>query len=159
LSIAEGDDGRALIHCFVGCSVHEIARALGIELRDLFPPRPDVQARPRTHSKPQRVSRELAATLLARPALVLEVEVAKMLARLPERVAQRHVLESWDALAQAVDIPFTWRLAQQMRGAAVLNFGRADDFSPRWSDELGSYAIAGDGCGRAVDRMMRRVER
>jgi Protein of unknown function (DUF3987) len=36
LSIREGDDGRALIHCHAGCSVEQILGALNLELRDLF---------------------------------------------------------------------------------------------------------------------------
>lgn len=39
LSIREMDDGRVLVHCFAGCSVHEVVQALGLELSDLFPPR------------------------------------------------------------------------------------------------------------------------
>lgn len=39
LSVREGDDGRVLMHCHGGCSVHEIVAALGIELSDLFPQR------------------------------------------------------------------------------------------------------------------------
>jgi len=37
LSIRELDDGRILVHCFAGCSVHEIVSAVGLELSDLFP--------------------------------------------------------------------------------------------------------------------------
>lgn len=39
LSIRELDDGRVLVHCFAGCSVHEIVKAAGVELSDLFPDR------------------------------------------------------------------------------------------------------------------------
>jgi hypothetical protein len=39
LSVREGDDGRVLLHCHGGCSVHEVVAALGIELSDLFPVR------------------------------------------------------------------------------------------------------------------------
>ncbi len=39
LSIRELDDGRVLVHCFAGCSVHEIVKAVGMELSDLFPSR------------------------------------------------------------------------------------------------------------------------
>ena len=39
LSVRELEDGRILIHCFAGCSVHEIVSAVGMELSDLFPPR------------------------------------------------------------------------------------------------------------------------
>lgn len=31
------DDGKILLHCFAGCSVQDIAAAVGIELSDLFP--------------------------------------------------------------------------------------------------------------------------
>ena len=38
LSIDEAEDGRVLIKCFAGCPNENVTRALGIELRDLFPP-------------------------------------------------------------------------------------------------------------------------
>jgi hypothetical protein len=41
LSVRELDDGRVLVHCFAGCSVHEIIGAAGLEMADLFPPRDD----------------------------------------------------------------------------------------------------------------------
>ena len=41
LSVRETDDGTVLVHCFGGCSVHEICDAVGLELSDLFPPRPE----------------------------------------------------------------------------------------------------------------------
>ena len=40
LSIRETDDDKVLIHCHAGCSVHEIVGAVGLEISDLFPPRP-----------------------------------------------------------------------------------------------------------------------
>lgn len=40
LSIRETDDSRVLVHCFAGCSVHEVVAAVGLEITDLFPPRP-----------------------------------------------------------------------------------------------------------------------
>jgi putative DNA primase/helicase len=36
LSIAEGRDGRVLMHCFAGCAVEQVCAAAGFELRDLF---------------------------------------------------------------------------------------------------------------------------
>lgn len=41
LSLRETDDGRTLCHCFAGCSVHEVVASVGLEVCDLFPPRPD----------------------------------------------------------------------------------------------------------------------
>ena len=37
LAIRMVDDGRILIHCFGGCSVHEVLGALGMDMNDLFP--------------------------------------------------------------------------------------------------------------------------
>jgi len=38
LSISEGDDCRALVHCHAGCTPEAITAALGLTVRDLFPP-------------------------------------------------------------------------------------------------------------------------
>jgi hypothetical protein len=41
LSVGVGADGEAvLLKCWHGCTVDEVCGALGIELQDLFPPRP-----------------------------------------------------------------------------------------------------------------------
>jgi len=39
LAVSESDDGTVLVHCFGGCSVHEVVGAVGLELEDLFPPK------------------------------------------------------------------------------------------------------------------------
>jgi hypothetical protein len=39
LSIAQGDDGTALVKCHAGCETSAILAAVGLELRDLFPPK------------------------------------------------------------------------------------------------------------------------
>jgi hypothetical protein len=39
LSIGETSEGAALLHCFAGCEAAAILAALGLELRDLYPPR------------------------------------------------------------------------------------------------------------------------
>lgn len=39
LSLAAGDDGRILAHCFAGCSVHDVLAAIGLTVADLFPRR------------------------------------------------------------------------------------------------------------------------
>jgi hypothetical protein len=36
LSVAEGDDGRALLKCYAGCETEEIIDALGLKMYDLF---------------------------------------------------------------------------------------------------------------------------
>lgn len=40
LSIAVGDDGRVLLHCFAGCSAADVVSAVGLEISDLFVRRP-----------------------------------------------------------------------------------------------------------------------
>lgn len=40
LSIGEGDNGACLLRCWAGCEVDQVAGALGLELSDLFPPKP-----------------------------------------------------------------------------------------------------------------------
>lgn len=40
LAIRETDDGRVLMHCFAGCSVHNVLAAIGMDIGDLFPAKP-----------------------------------------------------------------------------------------------------------------------
>lgn len=37
LAIRELDDRRVLLHCFAGCSIHEVVSSVGLDLADLFP--------------------------------------------------------------------------------------------------------------------------
>ena len=39
LSVAEGDDGRTLIHCFAGCEPLDILNAVGMKFSDIMPER------------------------------------------------------------------------------------------------------------------------
>lgn len=41
LSVAVGDDGRVLCHCFAGCEIHDVLGAIGLTIADLFPRRLD----------------------------------------------------------------------------------------------------------------------
>ena len=45
LALRETEDGRTLIHCFAGCSAHDVVSATGLTLSDLMPPRPLVADR------------------------------------------------------------------------------------------------------------------
>lgn len=38
LHVWEGGEGTALVHCFRGCDTRDVVRALGLTMRDLFPP-------------------------------------------------------------------------------------------------------------------------
>jgi hypothetical protein len=39
LSLREADDGRVLLRCWSGCEAHAVVAALGLDMRDMFPPR------------------------------------------------------------------------------------------------------------------------
>jgi hypothetical protein len=39
MSLRETDDGVILLHCFAGCSAHEITAAIGLDMANLFPQR------------------------------------------------------------------------------------------------------------------------
>ncbi len=54
LSIAEGDDGRVLLHCHSGCSPDAVVRAKGLSMSDLMPERarPAVPSKRRGHATP-----------------------------------------------------------------------------------------------------------
>lgn len=46
LSIRELDDGRVLVHCFAGCSAHDVLSAAGLDMAALFPEKPIHHERP-----------------------------------------------------------------------------------------------------------------
>lgn len=52
LSIRETEDGRILVHCFAGCSVHEAVGSAGLSIDDLFPPRSVHHAKPERRAFP-----------------------------------------------------------------------------------------------------------
>jgi hypothetical protein len=82
LSIREVDTGATLVHCFAGCSVHEVVGAVGLELSDLFPSRP---ADPAHVGKPERRPFPAADILraIAFEAVVVGVAASAMLAGEP----------------------------------------------------------------------------
>ena len=89
LSVRELADGRVLVHCFAGCSVHEVVQAAGLELADLFPPRPGV-GHFRAERRPFPAADVLRA--VAFEALVVSAAAASLLAGEPFGVADRERL-------------------------------------------------------------------
>ena len=70
LSLGEGREGQALIHCFAGCHVGDVLAAIGLELRDLYAtPVRDLSPMQRAE---RRQAMQHASTLAA--ARVLSVE-------------------------------------------------------------------------------------
>jgi hypothetical protein len=67
LSIAEGDDGRILLHCFAGCSLESIVAALGLTMRDLFKgPRVPSKPKPPKVQAGEKAAAELRCSLTPR---------------------------------------------------------------------------------------------
>ncbi|MCC7085191.1 MAG: hypothetical protein IT427_09315 [Pirellulales bacterium] len=59
LSIAEGDDGRALVCCHAGCTVENVCEKVGLRVADLMPPcEPKRRSRPNIVTAPPRVPGE-----------------------------------------------------------------------------------------------------
>ncbi len=109
LSISEGDDGRALIHCFAGCPVDAICDEVGLQPADLFPNRStaSTSTEPRqVQTKPGNRRRE-AAKPQGRAFATYEEAVAAL--------ERRHgpVSASWtyhDAAGVPVGINLRWDL-------------------------------------------------
>ena len=57
LSITTGDDGRILLKCFGGCPTEGIVKALGLQIKDLFPPKRGERGVLTTPKKPATVQR------------------------------------------------------------------------------------------------------
>lgn len=93
LSVRELDDGRVLVHCFShGCTAHEIVSAVGLEISDLFPPRPEDPAHA---GKPERRPFPAADVLraVAFEALVVSCAAATMATGEPLALADRERLK------------------------------------------------------------------
>ena len=67
LSVRETQEGSVLLHCFAGCSVHEITAAMCLDMSDLFLPQQ------RTGREPKRLARVIA------PSQALEVLAAEVM--------------------------------------------------------------------------------
>lgn len=103
LSIRALDDGRILVHCFAGCSVHEVLTAAGLDFEALFP------ERRAHHGKPEK--RPFPATDVLRAvsfeALVVSTIALDMAKPMPLSDARRERLllasERLGAAASAFD--------------------------------------------------------
>lgn len=62
LAIRETQDGRVLMHCFGGCSVEQVLDAIGMDMTDLFPDRPEYN--PNTYATRAERPRFYASDLL-----------------------------------------------------------------------------------------------
>ena len=73
LSIATGDDGKVLLHCFAGCGAADVVEAIGLELSSLFPETHDWKGQPRS-----RVDYKALVNLLRHEATVMLIAAQKL---------------------------------------------------------------------------------
>lgn len=64
LSIAEGDDGRALLHCYGGCDVRSVVDAAGLKMADLFPEGLSLEARQQYQRRSLKAAHDHARLLV-----------------------------------------------------------------------------------------------
>jgi len=78
LSVCETYDKAVLLHCFAGCTVHDITAALGLNMADLFPPR---DSRPGEPRRPPRLLTAGQALELLRQEAMLTLMAASSLSQ------------------------------------------------------------------------------
>lgn len=78
LSIAQGDDGRVLLHCFAGCSAIDVIGAIGLSVADLFPfrERRDLSPMERAQRREYAQAAQVRAALNALTLEICIVEIA-----------------------------------------------------------------------------------
>jgi hypothetical protein len=81
LSVAEGREGNVLVRCFAGCQISDIIHAVGLDLKDLFPPQNPDAIRERDSWR-----RSYKAT----PRQAIKGALAVELARIRERLRAEH---------------------------------------------------------------------
>lgn len=87
LAVKELDDGRVLVKCFGGCSIDEILGAVGLEIDDLFPPRPiGDRKRERMPFSPNDVLRLIAKEAMIVAATANAMRTRKLTEKETERV-------------------------------------------------------------------------
>jgi len=82
LSVAEGDNGTLLVHCFAGCEVHDVLAAIGLEVGDLFQRRDFKTMTPTERSQLRQAALlprwRAALEVLTTEATVLQIAASKM---------------------------------------------------------------------------------
>ena len=118
LSIAEGPDGRVLLHCHAGCEPDAVAWVLGLSMRDLFPPRES--GRTRT------------------PLTVAELARAKLL---PEALLRRYTEDTPEGVRFVYRLPGgkpapVQRVRTALEGPRKFRWGKGDKPLPFGLDRL-----------------------
>lgn len=91
LSLARGEDGRALVRCWAGCETRDVLAAVGLEMRDLFPDnltREQRQQHRREHLAKERQFERLVIEAAGGAAAPLSEDDVARLALAQERIDQ-----------------------------------------------------------------------
>lgn len=108
LSVAQGDDGRVLLHCFAGCSAGDVLGALGLNLADVMPARlrddsPD--ARRSARERFRVASLTAAAGVIEREARIVHMAGCDLLAgRMLPPADVRRLGEAVERIASAREV-------------------------------------------------------
>lgn len=78
LNVRETPDGTVLIKCFTGCGAADVVAAVGLELSDLFPPRPDSPGEPTRRQAREGFHAMDVLVALAHEALVVDCAVGTL---------------------------------------------------------------------------------
>jgi hypothetical protein len=156
LSVAQATDGKVLLHCFAGCEVEDVVRALGLVLSDLFPDPVDaVEEAAAMATDRSEVLGAVNAALRtggSRPvsvaAIVQREDVYELRFDGSEQVAMVPTLLRFDAVAEAVarctgvalapSLRRSWhRIAQGMLDAVVREDGVSErEETEAWVEEV-----------------------
>ena len=98
LSIAEGDDGRILLHCFSGCTVNQICDALGLKVEQLFPDQMNYKQKKQCTEYQRRQNLERKYEILEQFAFVAMAEFRD----LTKQIFKEYGLDIPDELVPAV---------------------------------------------------------
>jgi hypothetical protein len=82
LGVKEGNDGTALLKCHAGCNTDEVLKNLGLEMKDLFPPRNDPSP---SRKKPAASSKEGNGRAYRTPELALAWHIKQEGGKLSEQ--------------------------------------------------------------------------
>jgi hypothetical protein len=102
LHIKECDDGRVLVHCFIGCSVGAILAAVGLEFSDLFPEKLDLSDHHRPADRAPFPAKDILRTLVGEATIVaVAAGMLRSQGFLPE-ADQERLAVAYDRLSSAL---------------------------------------------------------
>lgn len=102
LSIRELDDGRLLLFCFAGCGAGEVLSAVGMELRALFPDKPQHHRAPLRRERLHAHAARQALRALAADVVLVGI-AAEDVAR-DQKLSETDRVRLWQAIRRIQDV-------------------------------------------------------